>query len=113
MNGILIDENLPSRISIPTKYAIEHVSSLGASPSDTMIWEYARKNGLAILTKDADFSIRIAATDPPPWIVHVRVGNMRLREMVTFLEKYWPAIEAHLPTAKLIAVFSNRIEVTE
>lgn len=48
--------------------------------------------------------------EPPPWIVHLRIGNMRKRDFHTFLEKVWPQIEALLPVNKLINVYRDKIE---
>jgi len=57
------------------------------------------------------FSHRIAASPPPPRVVHVRVGNMRLQPFQEFLESTWAQIESHFPTSKLIEVHADRIEV--
>lgn len=65
-----------------------------------------------IITKDADFSHRIAIATPPPRIVHIRVGNMRLQRLNAFLESIWPKIETHVAAAKLVNVFADRIEIT-
>ena len=47
---------------------------------------------------------------PPPWIVHLRFGNLRRKEYHALLAKMWPHIEALLPTHKLICVYADRIE---
>ena len=64
-----------------------------------------------ILTKDADFSHRIAISEPPPWVLHVRVGNLPLKEFIDLLRKSWPKIECHFPEAKLIDLYRERINV--
>ena len=56
MNGFLFDENLPANLRFTPAFPVIHVSVLGESPSDTQIWQYAKQNDLAIVTKDADFS---------------------------------------------------------
>ena len=63
-----------------------------------------------IVTKDADFSDRILVSAPPPWIVHLRFGNMRRREFHQFLASVWPQVESLLPTNKLVCVYGDRIE---
>ncbi len=83
---------------------------LGDSPSDRDIWEYAETEDLVIVTKDADFSILIAIHTPPPRVVHLRLGNMRLRELRTTMEDLWDQIEASLVSAKLVNVYKDRIE---
>ena len=66
-----------------------------------------------ILTKDADFGHRILSSEPPPWIVHVRLGNLRLRPFMQRLISVWPTIESLLPKHKLITVLPDRIEGIE
>ena len=74
MKGLLLDENLPVRLTFLPRLPVVSASVLGASPSDTQVWDYARREELVIVTKDADFSGRI--------ILH------------TPLTKVWPQVEA-------------------
>jgi predicted nuclease of predicted toxin-antitoxin system len=53
------------------------------------------------------------AASPPPWIVHLRVGNVRLRLLKHHVATVWPSVESLLPKAKLISVFIDRIEAVE
>ena len=62
------------------------------------------------MTKDADFSGRIILQTPPPWIVHLRFGNLRRREFHAVLARVWPQVEALLPTHKLVNVYPDRVE---
>ena len=110
MNGFLLDENLPSRLRFPLPLPVKHSTDLGGSPSDTEIWNYAKANGLVIISKDADFSDRIAAEQPPPWVIHLRVGNLRKREFHAFLERNWATIYSLLPAHKLLNVYFDRVE---
>lgn len=82
----------------------------GLSPTDSALWNHSRNNSLAIVTKDADFSDRIMISTPPPWIVHLRFGNLRRKDFHALLAKMWPRIEALLPAHKLICVYKDRIE---
>ena len=113
MKGVLIDENLPASLILPTNISVEHVLNFGENLTDSEIWEYAKKNDFIIVTKDADFSNRIAVTSPPPRIVHIRIGNMKLRDLLSFVNNIWPQIELHLSLAKLIIVYSDRIQVVK
>jgi predicted nuclease of predicted toxin-antitoxin system len=105
-----LDENIPSRIIFTPTLPVLHATSLGQSLSDTFLWEYARANEYVIVTKDADFSHLIMLIDPPPWVVHLRIGNMRKRDFHVFLAQVWPKVETLLPAHKLINVYSDRIE---
>ncbi len=110
LNGFLFDENVPHKLTFAPSRAVIPWSTLGARPSDTTIWNHARANSLVVVTKDADFSDRIMLSSPPPWIVHLRFGNLRRREYHELLAKMWPLIEAQLPAHKLICVYRDRIE---
>ncbi len=110
MNGFLLDENLPRRLTFTPSLPVVFSTSLGDSPSDTALWSYGREHTLVIVTKDADFSDRIMQAAPPPWIVHLRFGNLRRNDFHSLLARMWPGIEALLPDHKLICVYRDRIE---
>lgn len=37
MNGLLVDENLPVSLVLPTKLRIVHATSIASSPSDSLL----------------------------------------------------------------------------
>jgi len=111
MKGLLIDENLPLPTALPTNLTIHHSTQLGLQSSDTEIWSFAKVNDLAIVTKDADFSDRISLTAPPPRVVHIRVGNLRRKDLIIWLYKQWPAIEAASFEHKLVTVYFDHLEL--
>jgi len=113
MKGFFLDENLPAGLRLPTPFPTIHVTAISASPSDTLVWDHARGHRLVIVTKDADFSHRIISSEPPPWVVHVRLGNLRLGPFVEHLASVWPTVESLLPKHKLISVLPDRIEAVE
>jgi len=43
--------------------------------TDTVIWEYAKRNGFVIVSKDSDFQARSLLYGHPPKIIWLRVGN--------------------------------------
>jgi len=110
LKAFLLDENVPRRIRFTPSLPVVHSGDFGVSCSDTFLWDTARANSYVIVTKDSDFSDRIMLAEPPPWIVHLRIGNMRKLEFHTFLAKIWPQVEALLPTHKLINVYASQIE---
>ena len=93
MNGFLFDENLPARLRFTPGLPLTAVSELGPSPTDTQVWDFARQRELVIVTKDADFSERIILHTPPPWVVHLRFGNLRRTEFHILLARVWPQVE--------------------
>lgn len=103
MKGFLFDENLPQRIRFTPSQPVVHVETLGASLEDAAVWEFARQGELVIVTKDADFSDRILLSQPPPWLVHLRIGNLRRADFHAFLARIWPppkSRKASEPTAR-------------
>lgn len=89
---------------------IWHVVEIDEEWSDSAIWNYARKNDCTIVTKDADFSNRIIVSKPPPRIIHLRIGNMRLRDFIEFIDEHWKTIRAASANHKLVNVYLDRID---
>ena len=110
MKGFLFDENLPARLRFSPKLPIISVLTIGKQPSDSKIWEFARKNELVIVSKDADFSGRIIMQTPPPWVIHLRFGNLRRNDFHALLARVWPQVETLLKSHKLVNVYSGRLE---
>lgn len=65
---------------------------------------------MVIVTQDADFTERMLAQEPPPWVVHVRVGNMRVQEFRDLLDRIWPRIWEALQSHKLVVIYRDRLE---
>jgi predicted nuclease of predicted toxin-antitoxin system len=63
-----------------------------------------------IVSKDADFSERIITQSPPPWVVHLRFGNLRRNDFQTHLARVWPQVESLLKFHKLVNVYADRLE---
>ncbi len=113
MNGFLFDENLPRVNSLKTSHSILHALELGKRLTDSELWAHAKMNDLVIVSKDADFSQRIILAQPPPRVIHLRVGNMRRREFVAWLERIWPRLEIAVRDHKLVHAYLDRIEAVE
>jgi predicted nuclease of predicted toxin-antitoxin system len=110
MKGFLFDENLPSRIQFLPSYPVISVATLGQNPTDTQIWDFAQQRELVIVSKDADFSERIILQTPPPWVVHLRFGNLKRKDFHALLARVWPKVETLLKTHKLVNVYADRVE---
>lgn len=76
---LLFDQNLSSRL--PYRLSSEypdsrHLRDIGLQEaSDQQIWEYAKANGFAIVSKDSDFQHRSLLYGHPPKFIWLRVGN--------------------------------------
>ena len=110
MARFLIDANLPYRFKLWQGEDFLHVYDLGDDMPDAAIWQYAKEHDLIIVSKDADFSDWIMLSDPPPKVTHLRIGNMRLRDLFIFLQRVWPQLAELSATHKLIIVHETVIE---
>jgi predicted nuclease of predicted toxin-antitoxin system len=106
----LVDANLPTNCPLWQNEEFIHVIKLDPNWSDSQIWEYALKHSLTIVTKDADFSNRILFSTPPPKVIHIKCGNMRLYHFNRFIEAHWADIEDISNSHKLVNVYQNKIE---
>ncbi len=110
MAQFLIDANLPYRFALWQGKEYAHVFDIGDDFPDAAIWQYAQQHNLTIVSKDADFSDRIMLTEPPPRVIHLRIGNMRMRDLFAFLHRVWPQIIILSANHKLIIVRESLIE---
>jgi predicted nuclease of predicted toxin-antitoxin system len=69
------------------------------------------KNNLTIITKDSDFSNRIIQSTPPPKVIHLKIGNMKLKDFTAFIEAHWKQIEELSAENKLVRVYFDTFEV--
>jgi predicted nuclease of predicted toxin-antitoxin system len=47
---------------------------------------------------------------PPPKVIHIRYGNVRIQKFHEILVSNWGEIENEIKTHKLVNVFIDRIE---
>lgn len=110
MARFLIDANLPNRLALWRSPDFELVGDHDEAWPDAVVWDYARVNNLTIVTKDADFTDRIMSSTPPPRVIHLRIGNLRLSELRTFLLRVWPQLDELSARHKLLIVHAEHIE---
>jgi predicted nuclease of predicted toxin-antitoxin system len=86
---LLVDENLPARLveELADLFPFsEHVARLGlASTPDEQIWEFAKANGFAFLTKDKDFANLSFAWGAPPKVILLQMGNSSATRLIQFV----------------------------
>jgi len=94
---LLFDENLSHKLPrllediFPNSI---HVRNVGLeSADDPVVWEYAKNNGLIIVSKDADMHQRSFLFGPPPKIIWVRLGNCSTSEVELLMQKNCDAIK--------------------
>ena len=95
---LLIDHNLSFRL-VPGLANLfpgsRHVRELGLERADDReLWDFARANGFAIVSKDADFHQLSFALGHPPKVVWIKRGNCSRREIEVMLSGASPELEA-------------------
>jgi predicted nuclease of predicted toxin-antitoxin system len=76
---LLLDENISSKLvkflvdEFPESSHIDYLRMQGTTDSD--IWEYAKKEGYIIVSKDNDFRQRVFLFGSPPKVIWLSVGN--------------------------------------
>ncbi|TDG37786.1 hypothetical protein EZJ43_01450 [Pedobacter changchengzhani] len=106
----LIDVNLPRFFSLWDSADFIHQFDLGDEWNDSEIWNYAKAHNLTIITKDSDFSSRILLHNPPPKVIHIKLGNLKMNQFFEVIHRLWPEIIEINNEYKLINVFKDRIE---
>lgn len=109
MTQFLVDVNLPYKFILWHDVRFTHVREIDDTWSDTQIWQYAKERNLTIITKDIDFYNRIIASDPPPKVIHLKMGNMKLAAFREFMLSNWEIIEKLNETHKLVDVYLDRV----
>ena len=89
---LLFDQNLsPSLVdSLADIYPESvHVQSVGLDRADDRaVWDFARSQNLAIVTKDADFLESSLIAGVPPRIIWIRRGNCSTSDIEAILRRH-------------------------
>ena len=97
---LLLDQNLSYRLLAglePLFPGSSQVHRLGMEHADdTEIWNFARKHGFAIVTKDSDFYERSLVLGFPPKVVWLKCGNVSMRRTEEILVGSRDAIASFL-----------------
>ncbi len=88
---LLFDQNISPKIvrqieaDFPGSKQVRHVSLEDAS--DTVIFDYAKKNGYSVVTFDSDFVDLNVMRGIPPKIIWLKTGNLTTRSVSTLLRE--------------------------
>jgi predicted nuclease of predicted toxin-antitoxin system len=106
---LLFDENLSPKLPrlLETQFpGSQHLRDCGLKgQSDEAIWEYARVNGFALVSKDSDFSQRSLLHGHPPKVIWLRLGNCARGDLLALLIRHQQdiiAFETNLAEALLV-----------
>lgn len=95
---LLLDENLSARLAVRLADVYpgsQHVSEVGlGSSDDAAVWDHARAQGFAIVSKDSDFHQRSFVFGAPPKVIWLRLGNCTTQELHDLLRARVADLEA-------------------
>ena len=110
MERYLIDANLPYYFSLWQDEQYVHVIDLDPHMKDSDIWAYAKKHGYTIVTKDTDFSDMAMLDISPPRVIHIKLGNMKMKQFHEMISDIWEKVIVMSREYKLVRVYSDRLE---
>jgi len=94
---LLLDENLSHRIIPALKQVFPDSSQVSLlelnEANDHEIWNYAKMEGFAIVTQDADFHELSLLIENPPLIIWLRCGNQPKSVVLKKILDHQPEIE--------------------
>ena len=116
MNRVLLDQGLP-RGAVPllkqAGWHVVHTGDIGLMcATDRHIVEYAREEGLVIVTLDADFHAIIAVENASsPSVVRIRREGMKAHALASLLVEIWPAVSDQLQSGALVTIDDRSVRV--
>jgi len=101
---LLLDQNLSYRLLAGLESLFPgstQIHRLGMEHADDVrIWQFARENGFAIVTKDSDFYERSLVHGFPPQVIWLKCGNVSTRQSQEILLRSADAIALFLREGK-------------
>jgi len=113
MSEFLIDVNLPYYFSLWNTEKYIRQKDINDEWSDEQIWEYAMNENLTIITKDVDFFNKMLLHNPPPKVIHIRFGNLKMKDFFELTTKVWSDVLELNQKNKLVSVYIDRIEAID
>lgn len=110
MAKYLIDANLPYYFALWNNPDFIHQKDIDDSWNDEQIWAYAKEHNLIIVTKDADFSLKVLYKGAPPKVIHLKFGNIKMNAFHNVISSIWKMLEQNIKEYNLINVYADRIE---
>ncbi|MBM4125371.1 MAG: hypothetical protein FJ246_10570 [Nitrospira sp.] len=102
----LVDANLPPGLATwlreHTHDAIHVNDQSGLSLDDRAIFDFARRHGYIIITKDEDFAVLATLGDRPAAVVWVRFGNATNAMLRNWLAPLLPEIVQRLAAGETL-----------
>ena len=94
---LLFDQNLSPKLITQLADLYQnsnHLDLLGlGTADDVIVWEYAKRNGFVVVTKDADFADLSVLRGFPPKLIWIRRGNCSTNDIADILRNHKEDIE--------------------
>lgn len=113
MATFLIDVNLPTKFSLWNSDSFTFVKDIHTGLPDSKIWEMAKAKNLVVVTKDRDFYDRMLQSSPPPRVIYIRFGNVKMNEFYSIMSNGWDTAIELAQTHKLVLFYKDRVEAIE
>ncbi len=111
---LLLDENLSWRMIKKLKpffEEVDHVSKLKIiQPADDIsIWNYAKKNGFTIISKDDDFEKIVLLRKSPPKLIYLKTYNLDTQKLIDLIVKNTDKISEFINSKEndIFEIYSN------
>ena len=107
---LLLDENLSEQLlpGLSARYPDSaHMRALGLGGAvDSAVWEFVRRGGFLLVTKDDDFVTLSVLRGAPPKVIWLNIGNADNSDTLALLLRHAEAIEqfASHPEAGFLAL---------
>ena len=105
-----LDQNLSHRLKGPLAAAypdLAHVRDFALERADdTAVWNFAKDNGFAIVSKDSDVHQRSLVFGHPPKVLWLRLGNCSTSDIEVVLLQQAPEVDSFFEgaTASLLTL---------
>jgi len=113
---LLLDQGLP-RSTVASLASVEidsiHVGEVGLSEArDARILEYARDNGLVVVTLDADFHafVAISGSDNPS-VIRIREEGLKADEYARLLRNVMDRCGEQIEKGAMVSVTNRRLRI--
>ena len=93
---LLFDEPLSEKLTtflhdlFPESVHVRQVC--GGGVVDLVVWEFARRHGCLIVTKDEDFHRLSVVRGAPPKVVWIRLGNCGTQDIANLLRRHHESV---------------------
>jgi AcrR family transcriptional regulator len=88
----------------------EALAAVGAEASGRERLNISVEAYIKHITKDSDFSDRIIFLEPPPKVINIKFGNIKMKKFHKIMTDIWNDVCEISENYKLVNVFINRIE---